>query len=87
MTWAEFQIRLFAWDRMEQRKDIRAREIAYASLISFNIDAKKIPKTKNSFWKIGNDKPTVSITDAHKEAFLQAHEQYLKQVANAKNNR
>ena len=79
MTWAEFQIRAYAFNRMEQRKDLRAREIAWASLISFHSDPKKLPKTKDKFWQIGIAQK-IGISDAHKEAIKKAQDQYLKDL-------
>lgn len=86
MTWAEFQIRLSAYIRMQEREDLRAREIAYSSLWSYHSDPKKLPKTKDSFWKIGNNKPKPKLSEAHKTAFLKAMDQYKKDVENATNN-
>ena len=87
MTWAEFQIRLFAWDRVQKRIDFRFREVAWAALTGFHSDPKKMPKTKNAYWQIGEDKSITKLSEEHKQAFLRANEQYLKQVADAENNR
>lgn len=76
MTWAEFQIRSFAYSRIQDREDIRAREIAWASLISFNVNPKKIPKSKQRFWQIG--KEGSEITDIMRSAIQKAKEKYLK---------
>lgn len=76
MTWAEFQIRAYAYRRMQEREDLRAREIAWASLVAPNIDGKKLPKSKDKFWSIGRKKPI----DRNKmeQAILKAQQEYLK---------
>jgi hypothetical protein len=77
MTWAEFQIRAFGFNRCENVKDLRAREIAWASLIGFHSNPKKLPKTKERFWSIGKKKS--NIDDKMREAIRKAQEDYFKE--------
>jgi hypothetical protein len=84
MTWAEFQIRLFAYNRMQKKLDWRAREIAYAALTGFHSNPKKMPKTKETFWPIEFDKKVSKISEAQKQAFLEANQQYLIDLKNLK---
>jgi hypothetical protein len=79
MSWAEFQIRAFAYNRMEERKDLRAREIAWASLIAFHQDPKRMPKSKDRFWSIGKQRGNI-ITDGQKRRILEAQKQFNKDV-------
>lgn len=74
MTWAEFQIKAFAYNRMQDREDLRAREIAWASLVGSHINPKKLPKNKERFWSIG--KKTSNVTESMMEAMRKAKEQY-----------
>jgi len=83
MTFAEFQIRAFAYNRIEEKKDLRTREIAWASLIGSHLDPKKLPKSKDAFWQIGEKKSTV--TDAMREAISRAQKQYLIDKQKAEN--
>ena len=83
MTWAEFQIRAFAFNRTQERLDIRAREIAWASLIGFHSNPKKLPKTKERFWSIGTKKS--NIDDRMREAIKQAQEDYFKELKQQEN--
>jgi len=76
MTWAEFQIRAFAYWRLEERNDLRAREIAWSALIGSHQDPKKLPKTKDKFWQIGSK--NVDEPNAMQEAIKNAQEKYLK---------
>jgi len=77
MTWAEFQIRAFAYRRMQEIEDLRAREIAWNSLIGSHYNYKKLPKTKNHFWQIG-EKKQIEVNDSMQEAIKKAQEQYFK---------
>ena len=79
MTWAEFRIRLFAYQRVEKRDWYKVREIAYASLIGPHCDPKKLPKTKESFMPM-NEKSGVSKSMI--EQMKKAQAQYLKDKQN-----
>ena len=77
MTWAEFQIRAYGYNRTQEKEDLRAREIAWASLIGFNADPKKLPKTKEKFWQIG--KKVVAVNTRMQDAIKQAQDDYFKE--------
>lgn len=82
MTWAEFQIRLFAYNRMQKNEWFKIRELAWASLVGSHQDPKKMPKSKEAFMPL-DSKPKRGVSDAQKEAFKLAMQQYL--IENAKN--
>ena len=77
MTWAEFQLRAFAYKRMEEKTDIRVREIAWTSLVAPYQDPKKMPKTKDKFWQIGTKKHS-DMDVRMKEAIENAQREYLE---------
>lgn len=79
MTWAEFQIRAFAYWRLEERNDLRAREIAWSSLIGSHYNPKKLPKTKEHFWMIGGKQQSKS-NEAMQKAIKKAQADYFKQL-------
>jgi hypothetical protein len=79
MTWAEFMLRRHAYFRMEEQKDLRAREIAWNALIGSHFNPKKLPKTKDKFWRIGAVKKH-ETNEKMKEAIRRAQEEYLKQL-------
>ncbi len=79
MTWAEFQLRLFAYKRECDRNDRNFREVAFAALWSFNVDGKKLPKSKQKFWPIGSEVKKVSKKAL--TAFERAMLQYKKEVS------
>ena len=75
MTWAEFQIRLFAFNRIEKRENLRAREIAYNSYIGGSMNLKKLP-TKKQFWDLGIKKAIPKVNKQAMEFFKQAQQEY-----------
>jgi len=76
MTWAEFQIRAFAYRRMQERKELLAREGAWASLIGSHYNPKKLPKSKDKFWQIGVKDRVVD--ERMKAAIKAAQDEYFK---------
>lgn len=81
MTFAEFQIRLFAYKRMELREWEKVRQIAWSAFIAPHQDPKKLPKTIDRFMSLGeNTKKEVSTEQ--KENFLKAYKEYLNQKKN-----
>lgn len=83
MTWAEFQIRAFAYRRMQEKKELLAREGAWASLIGSHYNPKKLPKSKDKFWRIGVKERKVD--DRMKEAIRRAQEEYFKKKKELEN--
>ena len=77
MTWAEFQLRAYAYNRMQDKEDLKFREVAWSSLIGSHANPKKLPKSKDKFWKIGKSKPQ-TISDNMKEAIKRAQQEYFK---------
>jgi len=79
MSFAEFQIRLFAWSRCQEREWEKVRIISWYAMTGSHMDPKKMPKTLTGFMKLGLDNKNVSkITDAQKDRFLEAMGDYLK---------
>lgn len=52
MTWAEYRIRLFAYERIQKRLDYRQRDIMYQTYVSNWMSDKKKPVSINKFWKL-----------------------------------
>ncbi len=79
MTWAEFQIRLFAYNRMEKNSWYKIRELAWCSTIAPHLNPKNLPKTKVQFWNLEkNNESKSKVTPEQKKAFLQAMSDYIK---------
>lgn len=74
---AEFNIRYFALNRIEEKKDLRTREISYSSLTGSHLDPKKLPKNKKEYWSIGADNIIEKgRIDKMKQAILKAQQDY-----------
>ena len=66
MTWAEFRIRQFAYNRKQKRDWFKIREVAFASIIGPHLDPKKLP-SKERFMPL-SDKSEVN--EAMKERMM-----------------
>lgn len=77
MTFAEFQIRLFAYKRMELREWEKVRQIAWSSFIAPHQDPKKMPKSIDKFMNLGNEKKRIGVGAEQRENFLKAYKEYL----------
>ena len=70
-TWAEFQIRLFAYKRQDLYKWQMSREMMWTSYIAPHQDPKKMPKRKELFLPLNGDKKVnTGVSQEHKERFL-----------------
>jgi len=78
MTWAEFQIRAYGYKRMQEKEDLRAREIAWNSLIGNHVNPKKLPKTKDKFWSIGIKNH--NVTDVMRNRIEEVKAAYFKKL-------
>lgn len=60
MTWAEFRIRLFAYNRREKKELYRLRELAWITFIAPYQDPKKLKgMTKERFWSLDGEKNSI----------------------------
>lgn len=81
MTFAEFQIRLFAYKRMQLEDWRKYRLIAYNALIAPYQDYKKLPKTMDKFMDLsGGKEQQKGVTDSQKQRFLEEYANYLKHI-------
>jgi len=81
MTWAEFKIRLFAYNRLELKDWRKVREIAYNSLISFNVDPKSLPKSINHFMPL--DKVSSTAREKRRARIAQVQKEYAEKIKQA----
>ncbi len=77
MTWAEFQLRLFAYNRMQKNDWLKIAELSTNVLIAGFIDGKDKKKRINEIRKnyLGEIKPK-GLSDSQKDAILKAQQQY-----------
>jgi len=77
MTWSEFQIRLFAYKRMELNEYQRLRELMWTCYTAPHLDPKKIAKRKEQFMPLPSDKKNVGgVSDAMKEIFINEYKKW-----------
>lgn len=80
MSFAEFQIRLFAWKRTELRDWEKVRILAW-HIKSASINAPKNMPTLAKFMPLDLDNTNVSgVTEEQKARFMDAYADYVKQV-------
>ena len=80
MTWAEFQIRLFAYKRQDLYEWQKLREVMWTTYIAPHQDPKKMVKRKESFLPLGNEKRVVGVSDEAKAIFLQEFKKYQEKI-------
>ena len=85
MTFAEFQIRLFAYKRMQLEDWRKYRLVAYNALIAPYQDHKKLPKTMDKFMDLSGGKPqSKGVSEEQKQRFLEAYKTYLNNSIDGK---
>lgn len=80
MTWAEFQIRLFAYKRQDLYDWQKLREVMWTSYIAPHQDPKKMVKRKESFLPLNGEKQIVGVSDEAKEIFLKEFRKYQDKI-------
>jgi hypothetical protein len=75
MTWAEFRIRLFAFNRIEKNDLYKLREVCYQIYVSGYFGKGK-PVSKDRYWAI--DKKQISVSDRAIERLKEAQAEYRK---------
>jgi len=81
MTWAEFQIRLFAYKRMDLYKWQMMRELMWINYIAPHQDPKKMVKRKEVFLPLNGDRKTSGgISEEQKQRFLSEFKKYQDKI-------
>ena len=79
MTWAEFQIRLFAFKRMELIEYSKMREMMWINYIAPHLDPKKMVKRKEQLMPLTNDKKSSGgVSEKQKEIFIKEYKKWLE---------
>ncbi len=82
MTWAEFQIRLFAYKRQDLYKWQMLREMMWTSYIAPHQDPKKMPKRKENFLPLISDKKQIGVvSQEHKDNFIKAFQKWQQETS------
>jgi len=75
MTWSEFQLRLFAYNRMQKEEWHRTRFVAYQVYVSNWANSKKKPLSIDKYFSLDETK-SKTLNDTQRNAILKAQEQY-----------
>ena len=76
MTWAEFQIRLFAFKRIELVEAQKLREIIWTTYLAPHLDPTTMTKRKEHFMPLPSDKKTGNVSDKMKELFIKEYKKW-----------
>ncbi len=80
MTWAEYRIRLYAYNREEKKKLYRLRELAWITFIAPYQDPKKLTgMTKERFWSLDGEKDTI-VTPGMLKRMKEVQEVYNREL-------
>lgn len=82
MSFYEFRLRCFAYEREQQHDWAKFRRVAYASLLAFNIKPSNIPKSESQYFELPLVDEKKQVSDLAVKRFRQAMEKYraLKKV-------
>ena len=78
MTFAEFQIRLFAYKRIQLREWEKVRQISWSAFIGPHQDPKKMPKSIDKFMPLGDSNVKKGVSDEQRKRYLEEMQKYLK---------
>lgn len=82
MSWAEYLIRLHAFQRSEKRSLYKVREISWAATLGPHLNPKKLPKSKEKFWPLDSGSKNTDVTELMRDRIKKAKDEYLKLKSN-----
>ena len=78
MTWAEFKLRLFAYNRVQENETLKLRRLSWITFIAPYQDPKKLRgMTEERWWKIGKKQQPI-VSESHKQRFMLEYKKYLE---------
>lgn len=80
MSFAEFQIRLFAWSRCQDREWEKVRKLAWHIESASFYRKKKMPSLEQFMPLAIDKKNTGGLSESQKQRFLEVSAEYYKQV-------
>ena len=84
MPYCEFQLKAFAFDRMQKEKMRHTRFLAFHSLIGSHADPKKLPKDLAKFMPIDEEKRTEPMSDEAIALYREEMRKYKEAVEREK---
>lgn len=83
MTWAEFTLRLFSYNRQQKNEWYKVREICYQVYTSNWGDPKKKPISKEQYLPLDGKKKK-QMSDVMRKRILEVKSQFLKDKQNGR---
>jgi len=80
MTWAEFQIRLFAYKRQDKYDWIKLRELMWTTYIAPHQVPKKMVKRKEKFLPLNEKDNSAGVSEQNKAIFIKEFEKYQNAI-------
>ena len=77
MSWAEFSIRSYGYNRVKIEELRMFRTLGFTTLLAPNADPKKLPKSPENYMPLPGDEITNGITDQTKKRFAEEYKKYL----------
>jgi hypothetical protein len=84
MTWAEFNIRLFGFKRIEKRRFLKWRDLLWTVYSAPHLDPKHMAKNINSFMPLEGNR---RISDKQIERMKRAQAEFERKLNERKNGR
>jgi hypothetical protein len=80
MTWADFQIRLFAYKRKDLYDWQKLRELMWTIYYAPHQDPKRMVKRKESFLPLDGEKQIQGVSEEAKQRFLEEYKKYQAKI-------
>lgn len=78
MTWAEFRLRLFGYNREQERHERRLRRLAWVTYIAPHQNPKKLRGMKEErWWPIGRRR-IAKVNEEGRARFIEEYKKYLE---------
>jgi len=84
MSWAEFRIRLFSYNRQEKNDWYKVREVCYQIYVSNWQNPKKKPISKERYLPLNSNPKRGGFTDAQLKRILEVKEVYNNKKQNGR---
>lgn len=85
MTWSEFRIKSYSFNRLKEHEARLTREISWeVHTLKYMFGSKKPPK-KQAYWPIGDESTAPKVSDRAKERFRQRMAEYQAKLKEREN--
>ena len=86
MSWDEYVLKSYAYNRMQLDKWEHTRFIAYKATLAPHLNHKFIPKSIEKFFPLKRKINQIDVSDESKKVYIEHYKKYLEDVAKANQN-